>query len=130
MILFVVGFLGVVLFAMLRFFEEKRGQRFFADARNKLDAITTNAYRTVVVGELPHGYRVRLSQIAHNAVHAVVVFAASTLRHIERSLSRVSHRMRSTRAKNGNARDPSPFLKTITPEKKNGSDGTTPPSEV
>lgn len=118
MIPFIVGALGIVLFVAFRFFESGREHRFFAHQRKMLDTVTTRVYRTLVLGELPHSYRQLFIDAVRGALHSVVLVVVSVLRKIERPLSRMSHRMRAPRTKNGESRDPSAFLKTISPKKK------------
>lgn len=119
---FVVGLAGILLFVGVRFFENKRGARFFGPLRESLDASTVRIYRALVLGDIPRSYRKHVLHALRRAVHSFVVFLATLLRRIERMLSRAGHSLRPTRAERSQDRNPSQFLKTITPEKK--GDGT------
>jgi hypothetical protein len=104
-------------FVAFRMWEEKRGAKFFAAQRAEGDEIVSDLYRAVVMGNIPQKYREMFLAFLHNLTHAVVVLAVATLRAIERPLSRFSYRLRQ-RAPNTAAKEPSAFLKTLTPEKK------------
>jgi len=132
-VIFIVGVLGLVLYALLRFFEISRGKRFFDAVRSRLDAFSSRVYRLAVFGELPHGYRAWFSARVGELVHHAVVALVAWLRAIERPLSRMSRRLRVSRHTSTASREPSSFLKDI----KNGahdahekSDGTTPSNQV
>jgi len=121
---FSVGLVGLVLFIALRFFEEGRGARFFADPRASLDASVTRIWRALVLGGIPHSYRRDLFHMLRRVIHSSVVFLATFLRRVERMLSRAGHSLRPTRTERSHGRDPSAFLKTIAPDKKgNGENG-------
>ncbi len=87
-------------------------------------------YRAAVMGNIPEEYRLAVMRFLHTLAHDTVVFLVEGLRALERPLTRLSYRMRQT-APTPNGKEPSAFLKTITPEKKAGdNDGTTPSSGV
>lgn len=110
-------------FVAFRLWEEKRGKKFFADARAEGDEIVSDLYRAAVMGNIPHRYRHMLLAFLHNLTHAGVVLAVAVLRAIERPLSRFSYRLRQ-RAPGVTKKEPSAFLKTITPEKKDDANST------
>lgn len=110
-------------FVMFRMWEEKRGKKFFASVRAEGDEIVSDLYRAAVMGNIPHRYRHMLIAFLHNLTHAGVVLAVAVLRAIERPLSRFSYRLRQ-RAPSITKKEPSAFLKTITPEKKEVTNGT------
>lgn len=115
-------------FIAFRLWEEKRGMKFFAAERAEADAIVNDLYRAAVMGNIPEKYREIFLAFLHNVTHSVVVLAVATLRAIERPLSRFSYRLRQS-APGATGKEPSAFLKTLTPEKKNGN-GTPPESAV
>jgi len=115
---FSVGVIGLIGFVVFRVFEQKRQERLFASQREKLDSVTTKIYRALIFGEIPHAYRLWLVHAFRHSVHVAVVFLVTTLRKIERPLSRMSRSLRPTKPRDAGARDPSPFLKTIAPDKK------------
>ena len=104
-------------FVAFRVWEEKRGVKFFAAERTEADAIVTDLYHAAVMGNIPQKYREMFLAFIHNVTHTVVVLAVATLRAIERPLSRFSYRLRQ-RAPSVAGKEPSAFLKTLTPEKK------------
>ncbi|MBY0538828.1 hypothetical protein K2P56_00140 [Patescibacteria group bacterium] len=110
-------------FVAFRVWEEKRGRKFFASERAEADAIVSDLYRALVMGNIPQKYREMFLAFVHNATHMIVVLAVSTLRAIERPLSRFSYRLRQ-RAPGVIGKEPSAFLKTLTPEKKEISNST------
>ena len=112
-------------FIAFRLWEEKRGFKILARARESADVAVTKAYHSAVMGNIPSNWRVVLLAFMHQVSHALVVLAVETLRAIERPLSRLSYRMRRG-VPLANGKEPSEFLKTITPaptpDKGRGSD--------
>lgn len=109
-------------FVAFRLWEQKRGRKVFAEARAEGDEIVSDLYRAAVMGNIPQRYREMFLSFMHNLTHAVVVLAVATLRAIERPLSRFSYRLRQ-RAPGVTSKEPSAFLKTLTPEKKINPNG-------
>ncbi|MEK7613513.1 MAG: hypothetical protein AAB439_01390 [Patescibacteria group bacterium] len=119
--LFLVGFIGFGFYLAVRFFEVRRGRRFFEVQRKKLDEFSVRLYRLCVFGELPTSYRLWFFKSLRHATHQGVVMLVALLRALERPLSRLNHRLRTPRVKTVEPRDPSPFLKTMADaQKKNG----------
>jgi hypothetical protein len=112
-------------FVAFRLWEEKRGRKFFAGVRADGDEIVTDLYRAAVMGNIPHRYREMFLTFLHNATHTAVVLAVASLRAIERPLSRFSYRLRQ-RGPGVVRKEPSAFLKTITPDKKDTNSDSTP----
>ena len=104
-------------FVVFRLWEEKRGAKFFASERAEGDAIVADLYRAAVMGNIPQKYREMFLAFVHTVTHAVVVLAVATLRAIERPLSRFSYQLRQS-APGVGKKEPSAFLKTLTPDKK------------
>lgn len=126
---FVIGFAGIVLFVIFRFVESSQSKRFFSGPRTNLDRMTTKVYRTLVLSDLPQGYRTRMKQGIQSMVHSILVFLASILRNIEQPLSRAGNRIRKNRTQHTDSDSgPSSYLKTITPssEKSDGKDTSDP----
>lgn len=117
---FSVGLVLAVLFVALRLWEVRRGSRFFESFRRALDRRAVALYRTLVFGEMPRRWRESLARFGNRVLHRSVRALVAGLRAIERPLSRMSHRMR-TNAQSG-TREPSEFLKTITPKRIDGKD--------
>ena len=103
-------------FFWFRTWEEARGKRLFAAVREKADANVAAFYRQLVTGNIPKEYRAFLAAFLHNVTHAIVVLTVGALRAIERPLTRLSYKMRQ-QVPTGTKKEPSAFLKTITPEK-------------
>jgi len=122
-ITFFVSLVLMIAYVLFRMEEEKRGVKVWAHAREEADQHVLHAYRTAVMGDIPHHFRTEFLKLGHAISHAIVVLAVQVLRAIERPLSRLSHQMRRN-APVGNGKEPSQFLKTITPDKKK-EDGTT-----
>lgn len=122
---FFSGVVFIGLFIILRVFEVRRGKRVFEHFRSHLDAFSTRLYRLFVFGEIPSTYRNFLSSTARSVFHQVVVLLVRLLRALERPLSRLNYRMRSTRGKD-EQREPSPFLKDIGTSKN----GEKPPDSL
>lgn len=116
-IIFLIGAVGFILFVVLHTWEVKSNKRLFADFRNGADAVVSRTYKTMVLGEVPHEYRVQFQKWIRNSVHKILVFLARILRAIERPLSRLGHRVREVDIKNG-GREPSSYLKTLKPSAK------------
>ena len=113
---FVLGLAGLVGFWFVREREEQRGTRLAESHRATLDRVVAEAYHTLVAGDALHTHRLRFFALVHNVSHRVVIALVAALRAVERPLARVSHRMRMEPPKS--PREPSEFLKTITPDKK------------
>lgn len=129
MIPFLVGFGGVLLYLVFRIVEVRTHVHLLSGLRKSLDRIAIRLYRSLVFGEIPHGYRVWLKEKSSHVAHGVVVFVVSILRNIERPLTRIGRRLRA-RAQSGESRAPSPFLKTITPKRKTKEVGKEGPDSV
>ncbi|MDE2079096.1 MAG: hypothetical protein KGI73_01775 [Patescibacteria group bacterium] len=127
-ITFFVSLVLLVVFVGFRFFEERRGFRVWMHLRTQTDAFVAEAYKGAVTGNIPSEYREALVHFLHRLAHDLVVTAVLGLRAIERPLMRLSYRMRRAAPK-ANGKEPSAFLKTITPEKRGGEDSGVPPSE-
>ena len=115
---FIIGLLGTISFVFFRLWEVRRTRRFFENYRALLDRMTERLYGILVFGEIPRHYRTRLALVVRSLSHRAVHSAVLALRALERPLARVSHRMRMSAAES--EREPSDFLKTITPQKKDG----------
>ncbi len=127
----VVFFAASALLGILigvRAVEERRGIRVFQDVRSRYDRRIAEAYTRIVANDFPIEIRQNVSHALHWLSHRIVVLAVEMVRAIERPLTRLSYRLR-TRAPKPSGKDVSPFLRTITPEKRTG-DGSTPPREV
>ncbi len=103
--------------------ETSRSIRLFKETRAVWDVRVLSVYRAVVSGGIPTEWRMGARALLHAATHSLVVFLVESLHAIERPLIKLSHRLR-THTPSGNGKAVSPFLKTLTPEKKNGN-GTT-----
>lgn len=114
LVLSIVLLAGYVLFRM---WEQRRGVKLLASERAEGDEIVTDLYRAAVMGNIPQKYREMFLSFLHNLTHTIVVLTVATLRAIERPLSRFSYRLRQ-RAPGVGKKEPSAFLKTLTPEKK------------
>ena len=125
---FLAGLVSLVGYSVFRFYEARRRERFFESSRKKLDSFSIELYRLAVFGELPAVYRVSLRNALHVVTHASVNRAVKLLRAVERPLSRLSYRLRITRMKDVEHRDPSPFLKNITGTKE--KNGETAPDSI
>ncbi len=117
-ITFLISLVLLVGFVLFRLGEEKKGVMLWREMRQSTDAAVSDAYRKAVMGNLPSNWRVAFMSFAHQVSHAAVVLTVELLRAIERPLLRLSHRMRRGGAPTGTGKEPSEFLKTITPEKK------------
>ncbi|PIR84958.1 hypothetical protein COU15_03330 [Candidatus Kaiserbacteria bacterium CG10_big_fil_rev_8_21_14_0_10_45_20] len=118
---FITGLIGITAFVLFRLWEAQRTERFFEQARKSLDSVAERLYRVMVFGEIPRHYRTKTATVlrffSHHAIHTAVL----ALRSIERPLTRMSHRMRMSSSES--KQEPSDFLKTITPDKKDGKSG-------
>jgi hypothetical protein len=114
---FVVGAGGLTGFWCFRLWEAKRGVRVWDTRRRALDAAVGNAYHALVAGDALAAHRLRIFALVHAITHRSLAWFVDILRAVERPLARVSYRMRMAPPK-APAREPSEFLKTITPEKK------------
>ncbi|MDO8523974.1 MAG: hypothetical protein Q7R74_01960 [bacterium] len=122
---FLIALALLVAFVVFRFWEEKRGVRLFAEKRAAADTVVAEMYRAAVMGNIPAEYRIAVIRFLHTLAHDTVVFLVEGLRAVERPLTRLSYRMRQS-APASNGKEPSAFLKTITPEKPaNGADAKT-----
>ena len=121
---FCVGLVGLSAFGFVRLWEERRGARVFPVLRARLDRAALRLWHMSVSGEVSREYRLHLFRAAHALAHRIIVDLAMFLQRIERPLFRMSRRMRTSIAKEGR-REPSEFLKTITPDKKIESVDTT-----
>jgi hypothetical protein len=74
-------------------------------------------YKAAVLGSIPEKYRLAAVALLHSLAHDAVVFAVEALRSLERPLARLSLRLRQS-APRPSGKEPSPFLKTIAPEKR------------
>ncbi len=118
-------FLALILLAAFLGFlawEEKRRVRLFREARERLDRRITALYERAVMGGIPERYRTMAIQGFRSGLHAIVVFVAGSLRSAERSLTRISYRMRISAAASADRKKVSPFLKTIMPKKNSESE--------
>lgn len=117
-ITFFISLALLVAYVLFRMGEEKRGVKLWAHARESADSAIEKAYHRAVMGNLPSNWRDAFLKFAHQLSHAGVVLTVEALRAIERPLLRLSHRMRRGGAPTATGKEPSEFLKTITPEKK------------
>ncbi len=122
---FFSSFVLLGAFFGFRWWEEKRGVRLFQDSRAVVDTRVAHVYEAIVRGEIPSSWRQSFAAWLHVLTHRVVVLLVEALRTIERPLTRLSYRMRMQKP-SSNGKEVSPYLKSIVPEKKAGSDGTTP----
>lgn len=118
-ILFGAGLLGLVGFWYLRVWEERRGARLMASPRAAWDARFAKAHEAMVRGDFARTARAALLAALHSLSHRALASLVALLRAIERPLARISHRMR-VPPPTSPPREPSEFLKTITPDKQNG----------
>jgi hypothetical protein len=123
-ITFFVSLVLLVGFIAFRFFEERRGVRVWAHARTEADVVVAAAYQSAVTGNIPSEYRDATLHFLHALAHDLIVFLVEGLRAIERPLMRLSYRMRRS-APAAHGHEPSAYLKTITPEKRQESAETT-----
>lgn len=118
---FVAGIIGLVGFWCFRVWEARRFEhgtpRLWDDTRKDLDVAVATAYQAVATGDALRAGRTRLFALVHAASHRALLALVALLRAIERPLARHSYRMRMMPPKPP-TREPSEFLKTITPEKK------------
>lgn len=128
--LLVLGLLGVLSLILLRTVEVGRGARFFEKTRASADRVASRLYRLLVFGEIPTTYRSWALEQFRALTHRSVVFLVGFLRAVERPLSRLNHRLRASRQSTLPSRDPSPFLKDITPGAPSTSDGAPPTNQV
>ncbi len=121
-ITFFITLVLLIGYVLYRIGEEKRGIKLWAHARESADAEITSAYKNAVMGNLPSNWRNTFVLFARRVSHAAVVLAVEALRAVERELLKISHRMRRGGAPTGTGKEPSEFLKTITPDKKETPD--------
>jgi len=114
---FAIAFILLAVFLAFRFWEERRGRRVWGAARDSADVVVVDMYSAAVMGNVPQKYRIALVALLHAIAHEAVVSAVRALQAVERPLARLSHRLRQS-APRGNGKEPSAFLKTITPEKR------------
>jgi hypothetical protein len=117
---FLIGIAGFCALILFRFWEVKRGARLFEGARRRADETVRVWYRIVVMGELPHAYRIHLAAALRAAGHHLVVLLARALRALERPLLKLSHQMR--RGPQGNGTAPSSYLKTLSSDSQKTKD--------
>lgn len=122
---FVVALILLSAFVIFRMWEEKRGIRMWARAREGVDMQVVEVYQSAVTGSIPQKYRIQFFAFLQHTVHQFVLLLVATLRAVERPLTRISYRMRMS-ASNTNKKEVSPFLQTIVPEKPDtvSGDGT------
>lgn len=128
--LFALGVLGTISLVLLRTVEVRRGKRFAEPARAYLDRVASRLYRLLVFGEIPTTYRSWALERFRALTHRSVVFLVGFLRAVERPLSRLNHRLRASRQAAQPSRDPSPFLKDITPGTPPHQNGAPPTNQV
>jgi hypothetical protein len=121
---FLLALILLVAFTVFRFYEQRTGVRHWAHARAVADDVVEKMYHAAVVGNIPAEYRTVIVHFLHTMAHDTVVFLVESLRSIERPLTRLSYRMRQS-APPPSGKEPSAFLKTITPEKKLEGEDTT-----
>ena len=132
-ITFFITLVLLIGYVAYRIGEEKRGVKLWAKARANADAEIEHAYKSAVMGNLPSNWRIAFVQFTHQISHAVVLLSVEVLRAVERELLKISHRMRRGGVPTGTGKEPSDFLKTITPptpEKGRGSDLSKGPESV
>lgn len=114
---FGIALVLLIAFIVFRFWEEKRAVRFLAPTRSGADEVVLDMYQAAVRGNVPEKYRIMVLKFLHLLAHETVAGAVEALRAAERPLTRLSYRLRrSVPAANG--KEPSPFLKTLAPDKK------------
>lgn len=118
---FFISLFLLVAFVAFRFLEERRGQRAWATTRASADVVVSDMYRAAVTGDIPRKYQDAIVHFLYTLAHDMIVFIIEGLRAIERPLAQLSYRLRRS-VPSGNGKEPSAFLKTITPER--------PPLEV
>jgi len=113
---FLISLILLVAFVAFRLWEERRAKRTFPDTRAAVDVVIADMYHAAVTGDIPQKYQEAVLHFLYRLAHDTIVFLVEGLRAIERPLSGLSYRLRrSVPAANG--KEPSAFLKTITPEK-------------
>ncbi|OGG43999.1 hypothetical protein A2841_03770 [Candidatus Kaiserbacteria bacterium RIFCSPHIGHO2_01_FULL_48_10] len=120
-LLFLTSLVLIGVFVALHVWESKRQKRLFEHTRSVWDVRLMRLYHAAVSGNIPTEWRKTARVLLHTVTHSLVVFLVETLRAIERPLAQLSHRLR-THAPSGNGKEVSPFLKTLSPEKKNESE--------
>ena len=126
---FFISLALLAAFVVFRFWEEKRAQRVWVDTRSAADVVVSDMYHAAVTGDIPQKYQAAVVHFLYALAHDTVVFLVEGLRAVERPLSRLSYRLRRS-VPAGSGKEPSAFLKTITPEKKSEVIGTTPEGGV
>ena len=119
---FFAGLVGLIGYTLFRIIETRRQQRVFEEVRRRLDAFSTRLYRLAVFGEIPASYRMSFRKAIRDLIHSMVVFLVGALRVLERRLSRLGHRLRVARTKEGEQSTPSHFIKQIVERKKEHSE--------
>lgn len=114
---FAIALILLGAFIAFRFAEEKRGRRIWANMRDSADVVVSDMYTAAVRGDVPEKYRTMLVGFFHMLAHDAVSAAVEALRAAERPLERLSRKLRHG-APAGNGKEPSAFLKTLTPEKR------------
>lgn len=118
-IFFSVGVVGLLLSICLFVWEAKTGSRFLSMLRTKLDRTVRVLYRTAVFGEIPRVWRIEFAAWVRRATHGGVNILITTLRAIERPLSRISRRMQYSKHSDADpSRAPSPFLQDMKQDMK------------
>jgi len=127
-ITFFISLVLLVAFIVFRFWEEKRAKRTFPNVRTAVDSVVADMYHGAVTGDIPKKYQTAAVHFFYMLVHDTIVFLVEGLRAIERLLSQLSYRLRRS-VPSANGKEPSAFLKTITPEKPaDGANAKTPDS--
>lgn len=118
-VIFLIGIIGLASILIVRAVEVRNQKRFLSDFRDTADQKVSDVYKTLVLGEIPQEYRVTLQKWMRDMTHSTIVFLARILRAVERPLSRLGHRVRQSDI-DGARREPSHYLRTISPTKKSG----------
>ena len=113
---FFISLVLLVAFIAFRFLEEKRGRRVWTVTRASDDTVVSDMSHAAVTGDIPRKYQDATVHFLYTLAHDMIVFLIEGLRAIERPLARLSYRLRRS-VPSGNGKEPSAFLKTITPER-------------
>lgn len=126
---FFISLFLLIAFIAFRFWEERRESRVLARARAAADVLVSDMYQSAVSGDIPKKYQTAIVHFLYTLAHDTVVFLVEGLRAIERPLSQLSYRLRRS-VPVANGKEPSAFLKTITPEKPASEVGAKTPDSI
>ena len=116
-ITFFISLVLLAAFVLFRLWEEKRAKRVLPAIRATADVVVSDMYQSAVTGDIPKKYQTAAVHFLYTLAHDTLVFLVEGLRAIERPLSQLSYRLRRS-VPQGSGKEPSAFLKAVTPEKK------------